>query len=742
MRLSLRFLFLLIPTLVALTVGFMWVSYKVESKWVSHDLRQRSKLILDSIHDSILDSLNAKRPATLHKLLNKISRDSRVVGVAVCSVEGKIISRSDAVPSSVTCEHLEELASGNPSFFRYQDQLIHQAVYALINDENITQGHTIILHDSSYMSKRGDLTRKYGIAFLLILGFLVSSLTILVYRWSVSRPVAELSRAIRGVLTGNITSLSKSFQKTDFAHLVKNLDKILAELHRAKATTTEESTAKWTVGRFRSEVQRLFGGTKLCVIANREPCIHNRKGTTVETLFPASGLVSALEPIVRASSGLWIGHGSGTADRETADKNGIILVPPNKPEYALKRVWLSKEEEQGYYYGFANEGLWPLCHIAHTRPIFREEDWVHYLQVNEKFARAFVDEVKNACPITLVQDYHFALLPTMVRKLKPNAVLSLFWHIPWPNPESIGICPWKNEILLGMLGSDLIGFHTQYHCNNFLDCADRFLEARVDRSNFSVTIRGHTCFVKPFPISTEWPTRYQPTDRDFIKIGHALCDELSIPKNVQLGVGIDRLDYTKGITERFLAVEKLLERHPDLIGKFVFIQIAAPSRTHIKRYQDLQSEVQELADRINWKFHKAECAPILLRLSHHDPSDIFRYYRAADTCIVSSLHDGMNLVAKEYIASRNDNDGVLVLSFFAGAAHELTDALIVNPYDISETANAIYKALTMNEEERRSRMTRLRESVSNHNIYSWAAEFLSEIHKISQQQEATRMVAT
>lgn len=293
-----------------------------------------------------------------------------------------------------------------------------------------------------------------------------------------------------------------------------------------------------------------------------------------------------------------------------------------------------------------------------------------------------------------------------------------------------------------MIGSDLIGFHTQYHCNNFLDSVDRFLEARVDRSGFSVTIRGHTCFVKPFPISIEWPPKYHRKDQNFSKIRQSLCDELSISNAVHLGVGVDRLDYTKGIIERFRAIERLLERHPDLVGKFVFIQIAAPSRTHIKRYQDLQSEVQEVVDRINWKFHKAECAPILLRLFHHDPRDIFRYYRAADVCIVSPLHDGMNLVAKEFVASRDDNNGVLILSFFAGAARELTEALIINPYNICETADAIYKALTMNGDERRSRMTRLREVVSTHNVYSWATEFLTEIHGISEQQKTTRMVAT
>jgi trehalose 6-phosphate synthase/phosphatase len=495
----------------------------------------------------------------------------------------------------------------------------------------------------------------------------------------------------------------------------------------------------WTATRFKDEVRAQFGEARLCVIANREPCIHNKKGRYIETLFPASGLVTAVEPIVRACEGLWIAHGSGTADRETADKDGIIGVPPENPEYFLKRIWLTKEEEERYYYGLANEGIWPLCHIAHTRPVFRSEDWDSYQQVNQKFANAFLEEIgrNQRIPIALIQDYHFALVPEMIRKEAKEAVVSLFWHIPWPNPEVIAICPWKNELLNGMLHSDLIGFHTQYHCNNFLDTIDRFLEARVDRERFCVTLHGRTCYVKPFPISVQYPPKHDLAPSEIPKIRQAVMEELSLNPDVYIGIGVDRLDYTKGIIEKFLAVEKLLDRHPELIGKFVLIQISAPSRTHIKRYQDLDAEIRTVAEKINFKFHRENYEPILHRVAHHDSKEISRFYRAADVCIVTSLHDGMNLVAKEFVASRNDNGGALVLSSFTGAARELGEAYVINPYDTVETAEAIYRALVSEKEEREHRMTRMRAVILKNNGYSWAGHFLEEIHNISEERQNT-----
>lgn len=485
-------------------------------------------------------------------------------------------------------------------------------------------------------------------------------------------------------------------------------------------------SGRWSDARWRREMDPKDEAGRLCVIANREPYIHVRNGERIDLMRPASGLVTALEPIARAAGGLWIGHGGGSADRETSDERGLVAVPPESPKYQLKRVWLTPEEEQGYYYGFANEGLWPLFHIVHTRPIFRASDWGYYLQANDKFAHAFHEEVPEARPLVLIQDYHFAPLPAMIRKLRPGAAISLFWHIPWSGADITRICPWKNELMEGMLGADLLAFQTQYHCNNFLECVDRFLEARIDRETFSVTMKGHTCFIKPMPISIEWPVRHEVLPEAIPSIRLEVLNELGLPEETLLGLGVDRIDYTKGIMERFLAIETMLKAHPELVGKFCFVQIGAPSRSRIARYRELTEEVKRTAERVNASFPGAAVAPIRLRLVHHDAEEIFRFYRAADVCVVNSLHDGMNLVAKEYVASRCDAGGALVLSSFTGAARELLDAFVVNPYDIEATAEAIHVALTSPLIALRERMTRLRQVVSGHNVFDWARGLLEQ----------------
>lgn len=572
------------------------------------------------------------------------------------------------------------------------------------------------------------------IAFAVLAGSVILGLY-WIYQNTVRRPVEMFAVAFRAILRGDLPTARQIFERAELEPLVKNIDEAMRRGEENRTVLPFPNA--WTSSRLKNQLLQQFGNSRLCIVANREPCIHNYKEGKVETVFPASGLVTAVEPIVRACEGLWIAHGSGSADRDTADRQGRLQVPPHDPKYSLKRVWLTPEEEAGYYYGFSNEGLWPLCHVAHTRPTFRRQDWETYRQVNEKFAEAFHEELKEspATPIALIQDYHFALLPQMIRKKLPQSVLSLFWHIPWPNPEVIGICPWKKEIVEGMISADLIGFHTQYHCNNFLDTADRFLEVRVDRENFSITAKGHVCYVKPFPISIEWPPRHNLSPGEIPGVRRQIIDENNLPKDALIAVGVDRLDYTKGILEKFLAVERLLEQHPGLIGRFVLVQISAPSRTSIGSYRDLNEETQDVAKRINARFGREGYRPIVHRLKHHDSQEVVRYYRAADVCVVSSLHDGMNLVAKEFVASRPDNGGALVLSSFTGAAREMVDAFITNPYDIEESAEMIYRALTLAPAEREQRMSRMRAHILKNNAYCWAGHFLEEIHRIAEARE-------
>jgi trehalose 6-phosphate synthase len=407
-------------------------------------------------------------------------------------------------------------------------------------------------------------------------------------------------------------------------------------------------------------------------------------------------------------------------------------VPPEDPQYTLRRVWLTKEEEDGYYYGFSNEGLWPLCHIAHTRPTFRAEDWAYYQQVNTKFAEATLIELEGTEePCVLIQDYHFALLPRLIKEKRPDARVAIFWHIPWPNAEVFSICPWQKELLHGLLGADLIGFHIQFHCNNFLSTVDRSLESRIDGERFAVNRLGHTTWVKPIPISVSFSNKsFQSAaevDKDALK--HRLLNELGIQARY-LGVGVDRIDYTKGIIERFRGIERFLEKYPAYEGQLTFVELGEPSRTHIKQYHDLVEQVEQETERINMRFQSGSWKPIVLLKGHHTHEQIQPYYRAADFCLVTSLHDGMNLVAKEFVAARDDERGVLILSCFTGASRELQAALPINPYDIEQIADTIREALDMSDQEVRSRMGKLRLTVREANVYRWAANLITELSQI------------
>ena len=459
--------------------------------------------------------------------------------------------------------------------------------------------------------------------------------------------------------------------------------------------------------------------------------MHIKEGKDIRAIVPAGGLVTALDPIMKAAGGTWVAHGSGEADFEVTDAQNRIKVPPEEPAYELRRVALSKEEEDGYYYGFSNEGIWPLCHIAHIRPIFRKEDWKFYHDVNEKFAAAVLEEIADVKePCVLIQDYHFMLLPGMIKAARPDARVAVFWHIPWPNPETFGICPWQKELVMGLLGADLVGFQTQFYCNNFLDTVDRTIESRIDWEHFSVQKEGHITMVKPFPISVD----FQQPDRDAKALAQkpdsvAVLKELGI-KAEKIGVGVDRIDYTKGMLERVKAVERFLEKYPEYVGKFCFIQLGAPSRTHIPQYHRFLGELHAEVERINWRFRAKDWKAIVFLEKHHDHKEITKYYKIADACLVTSLHDGMNLVAKEFVAASDDHRGVLILSRFAGASRELKDALIVNPYDIEQMADAIYYSLVMPKTEVEDRMTRMRQDLHENNIYKWAANLTEELIKL------------
>ena len=465
------------------------------------------------------------------------------------------------------------------------------------------------------------------------------------------------------------------------------------------------------------------------VVSNREPYIHSWVGEEIKCRRPASGVTMALDPVMQACGGTWIAHGSGDADPDVADEEGRISVPTEAPRYMLKRVWLSKSEEAAYYDGFSNQALWPLCHIVYVKPIFRQKDWDTYKEVNRRFADAVYAEVREKGAFVFVQDYHLALVPKMIKERCPNVIAAQFWHIPWPNYEAFRICPWQEEILDGLLANDLIGFHTLYDCTNFLETVDRTLECRIEREKHAIVRGGHSTHVQAFPISVDFAEISARAGREEVATE---MDRLRREYNLRqefIGIGIDRLDYTKGIVERFKAIDLFLSRNPRYEGRLTFVQAGEPSRTHVEEYKKLNEEIDEVVEEINWRRWRSRWKPILYLREHFTPFTLSALQRLANFCIVSSLHDGMNLVAKEFVSSRVDADGVLILSRFTGAARELTDSLLVNPYSVDDIAKAIKVAVNMSRKEQRTRMSSLRAVVQENNIYSWAGDIISQIAK-------------
>jgi trehalose 6-phosphate synthase len=717
MRAAIRFSLLLAAALALVAWGASTLFNRQARAWSERDMRLRARLVASAASASLaVASSGAAR-----RLLDAMVRDERLLGAALCTVGGREEVATDGFPAGLGCETLpsEALASGAEGWDRVASSstgAVHRTVLPVRADAGRDR-LLLLVHDLSFVDRRADTTLRYTFLAFALVGLLGAAAASVVARLSWLSWTAQL----RKVLLAPFGISDPAAAPRRFQPLLSDVRDLVSSLALEEA----RAGAGWTPERLRQVLRRQLGGEGILVVANREPYIHQRgEDGQVHVIHPASGLVTALEPVMRACSGTWIAHGSGDADFEVVDSRDHVRVPPEQPTYDLRRLRLSPEEERGYYYGFSNEGLWPLCHVAHTRPEFRSVDWEQYRRVNRRFADAVAEEATSPDPIVLVQDYHFALLPRFLRERLPRATILTFWHIPWPGAERFGICPWERELLDGLLGSSIVGFHTQAHCNNFLEGVDRFLEARLDRERQSVVQGGRETLVRAYPISIDWPSRWADATPPAAECRAAVRRELGLPPDALLGVGVDRLDYTKGIEERLLAVERLLERSPRHHGRFWFLQVAAPSRTVIVAYRDLSDRVEALAARINGRFGRDGWRPVILARRHHEPADIFRLYRAADLCYVSSLHDGMNLVAKEFVAARDDLRGVLLLSRFTGAARELSEALLVNPYDLDSAANALDLALGMPPEEQEDRMRAMRSLVAELNVYRWAGKML------------------
>ncbi len=720
MRLSLRFI---IPLLIAIGAAAYVAVPLADSlilRWFVRDLDVRSSLIASTVRDPLATLIAAGSDAHILKFFSGMLRDERLYAVGLCVAGNVHPIASPNFPRTLDCADLESRDGQPQALLHVGTRTLHIAVQK-IDSEGIPSGWLALVHDMSFVERRNEEFRRYLFYFFVALGAAVALITVIIAQISWRGWVRGLRSLLRGE---GILRPAMSATAPELRPIAHDLRDLIRDLER-QYRPLDGSQRIWDQQALRATLRSELHGNNVLAVSNREPYIHVRtEDGGVRLQRPASGLVTALEPVMRACSGTWIAHGSGSADRDTVDRHDRLAVPPEHPLYQVRRIWLSKEEESGYYSGFANEGLWPLCHIAHVRPTFRSTDYEFYRKVNQKFADAVVDEATTRDPVVLVQDYHFALLPRMIRERLPDATILTFWHIPWPNPEAFAICPWSHELLDGLLGSSILGFHTQFHCNNFLDTVDRLLEARVDRESFTISFRGQPTSVHRYPISIEWPPAALATVPPVPEARRIVRERLGLPPAHRIGIGIDRLDYTKGIIERFNAVARLLEMEPRWAGRFTFVQIASPSRDMIADYQNYAARVRELADSINKRWESAGPPPIMLMIEHHETEAVYEYHRAADLCFVSSLHDGMNLVAKEFVAARDDEQGVLILSQFTGASRELAEALVVNPYDADQCAAALQLALTMKPEEQRDRMRLMRAVVREFNVYRWAGRML------------------
>jgi trehalose 6-phosphate synthase len=733
--------------ILALTIGVSlvslassWYELRAQRDVLRRDLEHKAESAGESLARSAEKYLANQDRVGLEKLVEASGSSEHLVGVGIYGRDDSVLVVTPGLNGSLSAftQVLKNAMQANRNISAFNElrfRRVHVLAVPLHANDKTVMGGILVVHDSGYIDT--ETLRIWGRVFvrMAIQVVVIVAITLLIIRWSLTGPLSRVAVWIRALRTGQDAVRPAATDLDVLSSLAGEVGPLAESMHRARAAAETEAglrnanESQWTAERLANHVRNRLGKSSLFVVSNREPYVHSRRDSSITVTVPASGLVTAIEPILCACNGTWIAYGSGDADAETVDAHDCLKVPPEDPRYTLRRVWLSREQEEGYYYGFSNEGLWPLCHIAHTRPIFRTSDWEHYYNVNRKFADALLEEIAGEeNSVVLIQDYHFALLPRMLKDRLPNARVAIFWHIPWPTPEAFEICPWQRELLDGLLGADLIGFHVRAHCNNFLNTVDRILESRVDWEHFSVKRNDHLTSVLPFPISVELPCDIPEARSDLTaqEERSALFAQLGIEATF-LGIGVDRVDYTKGILERFQAVESFLERYPSYQGKFTLIQIGAPSRTRIKRYADFQLEVEAEAHRINARFKHGRWRPIVFLNRQHDRHELEHYYRAAHLCMVTSLHDGMNLVAKEYVAARQDERGVLILSRFTGAARELQDAIIVNPYDISATGESIAQALRMDANEMGERMRRMRRSVKEHNIYWWAASLIGTL---------------
>lgn len=704
-----------------------------------NDLQRKARTVAESIDFSAKNILIHNDIKSANRLVESFQKRQRLQGCVIYDREGNIFAITERFLDWKEKDKpylADILINKTPrgALEHFKDYSVYSYIIPVSDDEGKTLGIVEVIYDTGYVFTTMTYLWKRLSVSLITLLVLIVLIMLLIQRQIFILPIIRLTEWFQHFQKGDTEQTQPIKEKGELGKLASEVEQVALNLRIARKVVSEKATERmqkdelWTEAKLRDLIHARLGENALIVASNREPYMHIIDSITgkPKCIMPASGVVTAIDPILRVCGGTWVGHGSGSADKQFVNSKDKLGVPPGDNRYILKRIWLTKEEEEGYYYGFANEGLWPLCHMTHTRPLFRETDWQTYKKVNQKFADSILAELPLKNPFVFIQDYHFTLLAKMIKEKRPDVKIALFWHIPWPNPEVFSTCPYQEQILEGMLACDLVGFQVQNHCNNFLETSNKLLESRVDTEKFSVVRFGKETLVKAFPISIDGYFDKKDKDPNLDKEIEIIKSEFAL-KDKTVAVGVDRIDYTKGLIERILAIDRFIDKNQQYKNKFVFIQLAAPSRTHIKHYHDLMNEIDELVENVNWKHSNGGWKPIIYLKRHFSADEIKPYYSLGDICIVSSLHDGMNLVAKEYIASKENLNGALILSRFTGAARELDDSILINPYSTEEFADAIKTAIEMPTEEKKKRMEAMRKIISENNIYRWAGNIITEL---------------
>lgn len=727
------------------SVGFTIDQVNQEKESLTVDLQYRTTVLADSLKELVESNFIYGSSEYFQTIVERFANLEKFAGLAIYDNAVQAIAVSSSLKNDITeppgiiTDSIGE-DKVNTTYAILGGKYLYLMSVPFYQNNRLS-GALLVAQNADFINIKIVERWQTSVLRLFIQDLILFIVLTLIGRWFVYEPLQRLEASLKTSKSSiDGIRLNQSIGLSVFHPLQKEISVTIKKLWEARQSASEEARlslekldSPWTEERLKVFVKKNLLGRHIIMVSNREPYIHTREGKKIQYYIPASGMVTAIDPVMQACGGIWIAHGSGNADKLVIDKKDQLLVPPDEPKYTLKRIWLTEQEVKGYYLGFSNEGMWPLFHLAHTRPIFRKQDWDYYIHVNEKFALAVLSEIKHIeKPLLLVQDFHLSLLPRLVKNIRPDVTIGIFWHIPWVGSESFSICPWKKEILNGILGADLVGFHTQQYCNNFIETVGKELESLIDYDQFTITRNEHLSLVKSFPISIAFTNGHLEQESFVTQAGgdKNIIKRMGI-NTKYLGVGVDRMDYTKGILERLKGVEIFLRKYPSYKGEFVFLQIAAPSRSEVEKYREFALEVKKEVERINLEFGNQEWKPIILINQQYSHEQINLLFKESNFCLVSSLHDGMNLVAKEFVAARNDGKGVLILSQFTGAARELKDALIINPYNGEQTADAIYKALTMTLSEQKIRMDKMRGTIKNYNIYRWSVEFLKTLTNLS-----------